>query len=70
MLAQILNLRRNVAAALLFVTAVMLVSCASQKEQVALVNDPDAHNESQIPWNRQEKWETGAQLAGLADQKR
>jgi hypothetical protein len=45
----------------------MLVSCASQKEQVALVKDPDAHNESQIPWNKQEKWETGAEMAGMTN---
>jgi hypothetical protein len=67
MLAQILNLRRKVAIVLSFVTAVMLVSCASQKEPVALVKDPDAHNESQIPWNKQEKWETGAQMAGMTN---
>jgi hypothetical protein len=67
MLAQILNLRRKAATALFFVTAVMLVSCASQKEQVALVKDPDAHNESQIPWNKQEKWETGAAMAGMTN---
>ena len=45
------------------------VSCASQKEQVALVNDPDAKHESQIPWNKQEKWEVGGSLANMTDRR-
>jgi hypothetical protein len=55
----------------LLITTAMLVSCASQKGQVALVNDPDAAtHESMIPWNKQEKWETsGGQLAGMTDRR-
>jgi hypothetical protein len=35
---------------------------------VALVNDPDAKKESQIPWNKQEKWETQqSQFTGMTD---
>src|SRR5437016_1798541 len=58
MLAQIRRQERKVAAVLLLAAAGMLVSCASQKEHVALVNDPDAKPESAMPWNKQEKWET------------
>ena len=45
-----------------------LVSCASQKENVALVKDPDAKQEGAMPWNKQEKWEgSGGQLANMTD---
>jgi hypothetical protein len=37
-----------------------LVSCATRKEEVRLVNDPSDRPESTLPWNRQEKWEVGA----------
>ena len=39
-------------------------SCATEQPQTALINDPDSHTESSIPWNKPEKWETGAQLPG------
>jgi hypothetical protein len=42
------------------------VGCASEKK-VTLVNDPDAHGESQMPWNKQEKWESTSQYAGVTD---
>jgi hypothetical protein len=29
-----------------------------------LINDPDSQAESSIPWNKPEKWETGANLPG------
>src|SRR5260370_2546500 len=58
MLAQIRRQERKVAAVLLLAAAGMLVSCASQKEHVPLVNDPDPKPESAMPWNKQEKWET------------
>ena len=45
----------------------MLISCASQKEHVALVNDPDAKPEGAMPWDKQEKWETGGQFANMTD---
>jgi hypothetical protein len=67
MLAQIRKQERKVAAVLLLTAGSMLVSCASQKEHVALVNDPDAKPESAMPWNKQEKWETGGQFANFSD---
>jgi len=39
-------------------------SCATEQPQTALIADPDARAESTIPWNKPEKWETGAQLPG------
>ena len=51
------------------VLAWMLVSCASQKEQVALVDDPNGQKESSIPWNKQEKWEGTGPLTGLTDRR-
>ena len=69
MLAQIRELGKKITIAVLLGTAGMLVSCASQKEQVALVDDPDAKHESMIPWNKQEKWETAGQFAGMTDRR-
>ncbi len=57
MRALIPDLKRKIATALLLATTAMFVSCAAQKEQVRLVDDPDEHRESAIPWNKQEKWE-------------
>ena len=68
MLAQIRSLKRNGSVLLLLAGAMIFVSCASQKE-VALVNDPDAKHESQLPWNKQEKWETGGTLANMTDRR-
>ena len=39
-------------------------SCATEKPQTALISDPDSRAESSIPWNKPEKWETGAQVPG------
>jgi hypothetical protein len=47
----------------------LFVSCATQKEKVALVNDPDEKKEGMIPWNKQEKWETQAQFGGITDRR-
>jgi hypothetical protein len=69
MLAQIPKLRRNIGSVLLCALAITIASCASQKEQVRLVDDPDDHHESAIPWNKQEKWETGGQFAGMTDRR-
>jgi len=46
----------------------MLVSCASH-DQVALVDDPAAHGDTAIPWNKQEHWETGGQFANMTDRR-
>jgi hypothetical protein len=67
MLAQIRKQRRKIASVLLLAAAGMLVSCASQRDNVALVKDPDAKPESAMPWNKQEKWETGGQFANFSD---
>ncbi|HXM74156.1 MAG TPA: hypothetical protein VN904_02685 [Chthoniobacterales bacterium] len=69
MLAQIPDLKRKIVVVLLLAAATGFVSCASQKEQVGIVNDPDAKPESQLPWNKQEKWETGGQLANITDRR-
>jgi len=57
MLAQVLRYRKNILAIMFCAVAMTLASCASQKESVRLVNDPDDHRDSSIPWNQQEKWE-------------
>jgi outer membrane biogenesis lipoprotein LolB len=67
MLAQIRKQQGKIAGVLLLAATSMLVSCASQKENVALVKDPDAKQESAMPWNKQEKWETGGQFANFSD---
>jgi hypothetical protein len=69
MLAQILELKKKIVVVLLFAAATGLVSCASQKDQVAIVKDPDAKPESQLPWNKQEKWETAGPLANITDRR-
>jgi hypothetical protein len=61
MLALVPKLRKNITSALLFATMITFVSCATQKDPPRLVNDPDEHSESTIPWNKQEKWELGSQ---------
>ena len=67
MLAQIRKLRRPIASIILLAAAGTLISCASQRQNVGLVNDPDAKPESQMPWDKQEKWETGGQYANMTD---
>jgi outer membrane biogenesis lipoprotein LolB len=52
---------------LLLVAATLFVSCAHEKP--ALVDDPDAKKEGQMPWNKQEKWETEGQLPGGSDRR-
>jgi hypothetical protein len=63
------GLIRNFKGLFLLVLASTFVSCASQKENVTVVQDPDAKHESQIPWNKQEKWETQAALGGITDRR-
>ena len=70
MLARIHKIERKVAAVLLLAAASTLVSCATDKERVALVKDPDAKPESVMPWNKQEKWETGGgQFQNMTDRR-
>lgn len=49
---------------LAFGVANFFSSCATQKPPPALVGDPDARQESNIPWNRPEHWESGVNVPG------
>jgi hypothetical protein len=68
MLAQALKLRTIVVPVLLCAFVIALTSCATQKN-AALVQDPDDHHDSSIPWNKQEPWEKGGQFAGMTDRR-
>jgi hypothetical protein len=69
MLAQVRSLRTIVVPVLLCAFVVALTSCATQK-QTALVQDPDDHHDSTMPWNKQEKWETtGGQPQAMTDRR-
>ncbi len=65
MLAQVRKHRKNILVVLFCALAMILASCASQSESVRLVDDPDDHRDSSIPWNRQEKWETAPDVNQL-----
>jgi hypothetical protein len=65
MLAQVPKFRKKIASAMLLVTAIMLISCATQNDPPRLVSDPDEHQDSAIPWNRQEKWEIAKDVSNL-----
>jgi hypothetical protein len=67
MLAQVLKFRAIVVPVLLCAFVVALTSCASH--DTALVQDPDDHHDSTIPWNKQEPWEKGGQFAGMTDRR-
>ena len=68
MLGQILKIRTIVVPVLLCAFVVALTSCATQKE-TALVNDPDDHGGSQMPWNKPESWENGQQFQAMTDRR-
>jgi hypothetical protein len=68
MLAQVLKIRKIVVPVLVCAFVVALTSCASQK-QTALVNDPDDHGGSQMPWNKPEPWENGQQFQAMTDRR-
>jgi hypothetical protein len=68
MLAQIRNFRTIVVPVLLCAMVVAMTSCATQN-QTALVNDPDDRHDGQMPWNKQEPWETQGQFAGMTDRR-
>ena len=57
MLAQICKRKKNPGIVLALFAAASFTSCATQKPPPALVGDPDQRPESQLPWNKQEKWE-------------
>jgi hypothetical protein len=50
--------------ALLAALAAAFTSCATQKSQTALVDDPDAQHASSIPWNKPQTWEGRANFPG------
>ena len=59
--------KRTISVLLLLAGCVAFVGCATEKK-VALVDDPDAKQESAMPWNKQEKWETQqSQFTGMTD---
>ena len=66
MAARVPDLARKVCAGLMVGFGIMLSSCATQKQSARLVDDPDAKQDSTIPWNKQEKWEVGAELGPVA----
>ena len=57
MVAQVRKFRRKILAGLFCVVAITLASCASQRDSVRLVDDPDDRGGSALPWSKQEKWE-------------
>jgi hypothetical protein len=66
--ARVPELARNVCVVLMVGIGIMLSACATQKQPARLVDDPDAKQESAIPWNKQETWEAGAELGPVAGQ--
>src|ERR671931_2524808 len=44
--------KRTISVLLLLAGCVVFIGCATEKPKVALVDDPDAKKESQIPWNK------------------
>jgi hypothetical protein len=68
MLAQVRNLRTIVVPVLLCALVITMTSCATQHD-TALVKDPDDHHDSAMPWNKQEKWETGGQFQAMTDRR-
>ena len=46
-----------------------LASCAT-KDPGPLIADPNASNETALPWNEQQKWEREGQAGALAQQRR
>jgi hypothetical protein len=69
MLTLISEIRRKITWVLMLVAMGTLASCATDKSSARLVSDPDERHESQLPWNKQESWETGGQFAGMTDRR-
>jgi hypothetical protein len=65
MLARVPNFKKSVTSGLLIAAVTSLISCASEKQPVSVVQDSDTQKESAIPWNKQEKWEVGANMSQL-----
>ena len=65
MLAQIRKYRRKILTGLFCAVAITFASCASQKDSVRLVADPDDRGGSSLPWSHQEKWEVAPDANAL-----
>jgi hypothetical protein len=65
------NLQKAGAKVLLLFAAFSFVSCGTHKDN-RLVSDPSEKDESTIPWNKQEKWETQGQgqLSQMSQERR
>ena len=68
MLDRVPNFGKKLCAGLMLAIGLALSSCATHKEEPRVVENPDAKQESSIPWNKQEKWEVGADLGPVAGQ--
>jgi hypothetical protein len=57
---------RNFTHAIAVGLTLLISSCATTKETPRLVDDPDAKQESTLPWNKQQKWEgQPSQMGGM-----
>jgi len=65
MVAQVRKYRGKILATLFCAVAIAFASCASQKDSVRLVDDPDDRGGSALPWGRQEKWEVAPEANAL-----
>ncbi len=63
--AQIRKYRSKILAGLFCAVAITFASCASQKDSVRLVADPDDRGGSSLPWSHQEKWEVAPDANAL-----
>lgn len=71
MVAAIINRMpfRAAVLALLACLTTTFTSCVS-KPPPPLISDPQASQETALPWNQQQKWEREGQAAGLTEQSR
>lgn len=69
MAAAIISRIRFQIAGMAMLACLALTSCAS-KDPGPLIADPNARNETALPWNQQEKWEREGQAAALTQQRR
>jgi hypothetical protein len=63
--ARVTRLEKRLTGALLIAAIISLISCASEKHPVSVVKDSETQKESAIPWNKQEKWEVGADMSAM-----
>ena len=70
MLATIRN-RIHLRLALLALLALpgVFTSCATRKD-TAFINDPNAKQETALPWNEQQKWEREGEAGAMNQQRR